>query len=140
MTQALEAAKRARDRGANVQWARAALKEARAMFMAGDYARASAAADSMIAQLEAGPGTAPDTGSYSPGAMPGTGDRASAAGRLAEATETVKAAKAHGFNVQVAKTALKQAKRAFRMGDYAGTLQFAEQAIQLSGSTNRARA
>jgi len=51
MTEALEAAKRARDRGANVQDARRGLKEARAAFEAGNYASAIERADYILRLL-----------------------------------------------------------------------------------------
>lgn len=145
MTRALEAAKRARDRGVNVSWARPTLKEARTAFMAGNYALAMERADSILGQLEFGSGAAPPATipaeARQPSAVSASGltDLGAAAGRLAEATETVKRAKAHGFNIQAARAALKQAKRAFKARDYAGTVQFADQAIQLSGSTGRTR-
>src|SRR5213594_146733 len=58
MTKALEAAKQARDRGANVQAARRALKEARSAFEAGDYATAIERADSILGFLDPGAPTA----------------------------------------------------------------------------------
>lgn len=140
MTQALEAAKRARDRGANVYEARGALKAARIAFMKGDYAAAMERANYILGTLDSGTFDAAAAATSLPAATaPGRSDLAAAAGRLAEATDTVKVAKANGFNVQAAKVALKQAKRAFKAKDYAGTIQFADQAIQLSGSTGRTR-
>ncbi len=139
MTQALEAAKHARDRGANVQEARSVLKEARSAFERGDYARAMERADYLLAQFGFDAGAAPP-----PVNIPGppasvSTDIGVAAGRLAEATEAVKQAKVHGFNVQAAKSVLKQAKRAFKRRDFGTTLQLASQAIELSGSTGRVR-
>lgn len=137
MTQALEAAKRARDRGANVSEARVVLKEARSAFERGDYAGAMARADYLLARLAPGEGTPPSF-PVAPSA-PGAAGLGAAAGRLAEATEAVKQAKARGFNVQVAKASLKQAKKAYRAKDYDSTLRLASQAIELSGSTGRVR-
>jgi septation ring formation regulator EzrA len=138
MTQALEAAKRARDRGVNVSTARVALKEARSAFERGDYARAMELADYLLAQLGSGTENVPPS-MTTPPSPPGAADLGAAAGRLAEAAETVKQAKTRGFNVQVAKAALKQAKRAFKAKDYGATVQLASQAIELSGSTGRVR-
>src|SRR5207247_4705031 len=60
MTQALDAAKRARDRGADVQVARRGLKDARAAFEAGNYAVAMERADYIIRLLDpGGAGTPP---------------------------------------------------------------------------------
>lgn len=138
MTQALEAAKHARDRGANVQEARHMLKDARSAFERGDYARAMACADFLLAQF-AGDVVPPPVYVFSPPPPTPTTDLGTAAGRLAEAKEAVKQAKARGFNVQVAKAALRQAKRAFKSRDYGTAVQLASQAIQLSGSTGRVR-
>lgn len=140
MTQALEAAKRARDRGANVQEARSVLKEARSAFERGDFATAKARADFLLERL--GSPSAPSFGPaapQSPTGVPEVGDLGLAAGRLAEAAEAVKRAKARGFNVQVAKAALKQAKRALKARDYPSAVQLASQAIELSASTGRVR-
>src|SRR3989442_15087644 len=71
MTQALEAAKRARDRGSNVQAARRALKEARFAFEAGGYASCLERADPILGAPETGPPTAPS------GARPPAGNNAS---------------------------------------------------------------
>lgn len=139
MTRALEAAKRARDRGVNVRGERILLKEARSAFEHGDYATATARADSILAHLGMSSAEMPSV-TAPPPAGPATGViGVDAAGRLAEAAETVKRAKASGFNVEVAKAALKQAKKAFKAKDYATTVQLANQAIQLSGSTGRVR-
>lgn len=138
MTQALEAAKHARDRGANVQEARSVLKEARSAFERGDYARAMERADFLLAQLGSEAMPLPMISASSPPTHLTT-DLGTAAGRLAEATEAVKQAKAHGFNVQAAKASLKQAKRAFKVRDYGTAVQLASQAIELSGSTGRVR-
>ncbi len=138
MTKALEAAKRARDRGTNVQAARQLLKDARSAFERGDYSRAMERADFLLAQLGADTTPAPSytESMQSPMLTPGLGD---AAGRLAEAKEAVKQAKAHGFNVQAAKAVLKQAKRSYKSRDYGTALRLASQAIELSGSTGRVR-
>lgn len=139
MTQALEAAKRARDRGANVQEARHVLKDARSSFERGDYARAKERADFLLAQFASDVASAPASTMTPPPPPLAATDLGAAAGRLAEAAEAVRQAKAHGFNVQAAKAALRQAKRAFRSRDYGSTVQLASQAIQLSGSTGRVR-
>src|SRR2546429_9093017 len=55
MTLALEAAKRARDRGSNVQIARRALLEARTAFEAGNYGVATERADYVLGLFEYGP-------------------------------------------------------------------------------------
>jgi len=55
MTLALEAAKRARDRGSNVQIARRALLEARTAFEAGNYGVATERADYVLGLFESGP-------------------------------------------------------------------------------------
>ncbi len=139
MTRALEAAKQARDRGANVQEARHVLKDARSAFERGDYARAMERADFLLASFGS---DQPPARAFSAGPSPRTaldGDLGAAAGRLAEAKEAVKQAKAHGFNVQAAKTSLKQAKRAYKSREYGAAIQLASQAIELSGSTGRVR-
>lgn len=138
MTRALEAAKRARDRGANVSSARIALKEARSAFERGDYTRAMERADSLIAQFGSDAAAEPPPLATAP-SPPSSSGLAAAAGRLAEAKEAVKQAKTRGFNVQVAKAALKQAKRAFKQRDYGAAFQLASEAIELSGSTGRVR-
>ncbi|HYM40929.1 MAG TPA: hypothetical protein VEY12_12445 [Thermoplasmata archaeon] len=139
MTRALEAAKRARDGGANVSNARVALKDARSAFERGDYARALERADFLLAQLGPGDISAPPVPAVGSPLISAMTDHGTAAVRLAEATEAVRTAKARGFNIQVAKVALKQAKRAFKAKDYAAAVQLASQAIELSGSTGRDR-
>ncbi len=140
MTRALEAAKRARDRGLDVHEARRLLKESRSAFERGDYATAMDRADHILRMLEPGSelSTAPAIRSAAPIAPTPT-DLGAAAGRLAEATEAMRQAKAHGFDVHAAKAALKLAKRAFKSRDYARTLELAGQAIDLSGVAGRVR-
>ncbi len=133
MTQALEAAKRARDRGANVQVARGVLKEARSAFMSGNYVEAMRLADYLVRLFEGG--TVP--AAPSPTASPSV-DPFAAAGRLAQAEEAVRQARARGFNVAAAKAALKEAKRASKARDYAATIAFADQALELCGFSPRA--
>jgi phage-related protein len=133
MTQALEAAKRARDHGMNVQEARQALKQARSAFERGDYVAAMERADYILGRFAPGSVAVPAV------STPSSTSKENATSRLAQAAETVRQAKAHGFNVQVAKAALKQAKRALRAGDLQGAVDFADQAVQLSGSTGRVR-
>ncbi len=135
---ALEAAKRARDRGVDVHWAREELKASRVAFMRGDFPGAMAAADSILARLGEGSGGPPGAAAHPPPAPPESADRGVAAGRIAQAKEVVRTARTHGFNVRVAKSALQEAKRAFRTGQYTRAVQFADQAIALSGSTGRA--
>lgn len=142
MTQALEAAKQARDRGANVLWARTALKEARSAFEQGNYASAMERADFILAQFGFGPEQPAAVGVPPAGPAQGFGGPAStdlgaAAGRLAEATESVKRAKARGFNVRVARAALKEAKRAYKARNYGKAIEYANQAIQSCGSSAR---
>ncbi len=134
MTRALEAAKLARDRGVNLQDARQALKQARYAFERGDYAAAMERADYVLGLFGTEPVDAP--AAVSPPVGKSADD---ASGRLAQATKIVRQAKAHRFNVQVAKAALKQAKKALKAGDLQGAVNFADQAIQLSGSTGRVR-
>jgi hypothetical protein len=140
MTKALEAAKQARDRGANVQAVRRSLKEARSAFEAGDYSTAIERADSILGLLEPGPPTAsPVAGLPSMSGASADLDRETAARRLAGAEERVKEAKARGLNVQIAKAALKQAKKALKAGDLRGAVEYASQAEQLSWSSGPAR-
>lgn len=137
MTKALEAAKRARDRGVDVHEARQLLKDSRSAFERGDYARAMERADFLLAQLGGDRASEP-----SPMVNPhpaSTRDLGTAAGRLAEAKEAVKQAKAHGFNVQAAKATLKEAKRAYRARDYETAVQLASRVIELSGAMGRLR-
>ncbi len=142
MTQALEAAKQARDRGMNVLSARTALQEARSAFEQGNYAYAMERSDFILAQFGIGPGQSPAIvvppgGSAQGPTGPLPTDLGAAAGRLGEATESVRQAKAHGFNVRVAKAALKEAKRAFKARNYGKTIEYANQAIQSCGSSAR---
>ncbi len=145
MTQALEAAKRARDRGTNVSWARTALKEARSAFEAGNYGLAMERANFILGRLgpglDAPPALAipPPPPTSRPISVPTLGDLGAAAGRLAEAKEVVKQAKARGFNVQAAKAALKRAKRSLKVRDYWTTVESANEAIVLSGSAGLRR-
>ena len=134
MTQALEAAKRARDRGIDVHVARSALREAQSAFMRGDYGTAMERADYIFRLVSSEPVGTPLTGTPPPASSAEV-----AAARVAQAAESVRMAKAHGFNVHMAKDALKRAKRAMKSGDYPGALALADQAVQLSGSTGRVR-
>ncbi len=137
MTQALEAAKHARDRDDNVSWARTELKEARSAFEAGDYTSAMERADLILGRL--GPGAQSPGAAVISAMAPEIADLGAAAGRIAVATESVKQAKAHGFNVHAAKAVLKEAKKAFKAKDYPRTVTLANEAVQLGGSTSRAR-
>ena len=140
MTEALEAAKRARDRGANVQDARRALKEARAAFEAGNYASAIERADYILRLLGSSPARAtPAMRETSAVIRPDITDVESARGWIRQATESVQEAKERGLNVDVAKAALTQAKKAFKAGDYRAAVQFADQAVQLCASATLAR-
>ncbi len=140
MTRALEAAKRARDRGSNVQAARRALKEARFAFEAGDYASAIERADSILGLLETGAPTASSVARLPViNSASSNLDRETAARRLAGAEERVKEAKARGLNVQIAKAALKEAKKALKAGDFRSAVDYASQAEQLSWSSGPIR-
>ena len=140
MTEALEAAKHARDSGANVQDARRALKEARAAFEAGNYASAIERADYILRLLGSSPARAtPAMRETSAVIRPDITDVESARGWIRQATESVQEAKERGLNVDVAKAALTQAKKAFKAGDYRAAVQFADQAVQLCASATLAR-
>ncbi len=146
MSRALEAAKHARDRGADVREARVALREARAAFEAGNYAAAAARADDILRRLEPAAAPAPTTPTMPtwserpavPDAI-GPGDVASARSWLVQAEGSVREAKGRGLNVNVAKAALSQAKRALKHGDYRAAIAFANQAVQLCALAEPAR-
>src|SRR5207253_10765206 len=90
MTEALEAAKRARDSGANVQDARRALKEARAAFEAGNYASAIERADYILRLLLSCPAHAtPAMSETSAVIRPDITDVESARGWIRQVTESV---------------------------------------------------
>jgi len=59
MTRALEAAKEARDRGADVRADRETLKRARAAFEAGDYAQAKTYAEELLRHYAGRPPSGP---------------------------------------------------------------------------------
>ena len=126
----------------NVQQARRLLREARIAFERGDYATATRRAYEVLGLFPAGPAMPTvRTAASSPIAAspPAAADRNRASVRLAAAIQTVERARARGLNVQVAKAALKQARKALRAGDYLGTVEYAGQAEQLCWSTGRAR-
>jgi len=133
MTLALEAAKRARDRGSNVQIARRALLEARTAFEAGNYGVATERADYVLGLFESGPAhPAMPANATSTGGPPESTDAESARIWIRQATGSIQEAKARGLNVHVAKAALKAA-------DYQAAVRFANQAVQLCASAGLAR-
>ena len=140
MTQALDAAKRARDRGVDVQVARRGLKDARAAFEAGNYAVAIERADYIIRLLDpGGAGTPPPMSGTSAVMLPETSNVESARTWIRQATGSLQEAKARGLNVHVAKAALTQAKKAFKAADYRAAVEFANQVVQLCASATLAR-
>ena len=140
MTQALEAAKRARDRGVNVREARQALKQARAAFEAGNYAAAMERANYILEMFRTPPASAlPVAGPTPTQPTVGVADAGSARRWLVQATGSVREAKERGLNVHVAKAALAQAKKALRAGDYRGAIDFSNQALQLCAAATPAR-
>src|SRR5207247_8878231 len=107
---ALDAAKRARGRGADVQVARRGLKDARAAFEAGNYAVAIERADYIIRLLDpGGAGTPPPMSGTSAVMLPETSNVESARTWIRQATGSLHEAKARGLNVHVAKAALTRA-------------------------------
>ncbi len=140
MTLALEAAKRARDRGSNVQIARRALLEARTAFEAGNYGVATERADYVLGLFESGPAhPAMPANATSTGGPPESTDAESARIWIRQATGSIQEAKARGLNVHVAKAALTQAKKALKAADYQAAVRFANQAVQLCASAGLAR-
>ncbi len=140
MTQALEAAKRARDRGANVQEARRALKQARAAFEAGNYPAAMERANYILGRFgsPAAGMPAPVSAIPTPGAAE-IADAESARGWLTQARTAVREAKERGLNVHVAKAALVQAKKALRARDYRTCIEFSSEAVRLCVAATPAR-
>ena len=99
---ALEAAKRARDRGSNVQIARRALLEARTAFEAGNYGVATERADYVLGLFESGPAhPAMPANATSTGGPPESTDAESARIWIRQATGSIQEAKARGLNVHV---------------------------------------
>jgi len=126
MTAALEAAKKARDSGHNVQQARAMLKAARSAFEAGDYATALRVADQILE-------TCRDQSVREAGGPP----RAAVLKRMSDALHATKKRKRRGFNVEQSNELLRQARAAFESGDYRTAMGLADQVLQLSSPDSR---
>jgi len=120
MVAALEAAKKARDSGHNVQQVRGMLKAARSAFEAGDYTTAARFADQVLE-------TCGDQSVRAAGGPP----RAVVLERISEALRATKKRKRRGFNVEQSQQLLRQARVAFESGDYRTAMDLADQALQL---------
>jgi len=121
MVAALEAAKKARDSGHNVQQVRGMLKAARSAFEKGDYATAARSADQVLEVCR-------DKSVRAAGGPP----RAVVLERMSDALRATKKRKRRGFNVEQSNELVKQARAAFESGDYRTAMDLADQALQLS--------
>jgi len=126
MVVALEAAKKARDSGHNVQQVRGMLKAARSAFEKGDYETAARFADQVLE-------TCRDQSVRAARGPP----RAVVLERMSDALRATKKRKRRGFNVEQSNELLKQARAAFESGDYRTAMDLADQALQLSTPDSR---
>jgi len=126
MVVALEAAKKARDSGHNVQQVRGMLKAARSAFEKGDYETAARFADQVLE-------TCRDQSVRAAGGPP----RAVVLERMSDALRATKKRKRRGFDVEQSNELLKQARAAFESGDYRTAMDLADQALQLSTPDSR---
>jgi len=126
MTEALEAAKRARDSGFDVRELRRLLKESRAAFESGNYQDAARIADRIL-EISAQMATRRSGGPA----------RDALVARMKEARRATRKAKRGRFDVQQPEEALRQARAAYAAGDYKAAMEFADQAVQLTGSSSR---
>jgi len=126
MVAALEAAKKARDSGHNVQQVRGMLKAARSAFEAGDYTTAARFANQVL-------DTCADQSARAAGGPP----RAVVLERMSDALRATKKRKRRGFNVEQSQELLRQARAAFESGDYQMAMDLADQALQLCSPDSR---
>jgi len=122
MTQALEAAKKARDSGVDVHQGREFLKRSRAAFEAGNYPLAKQLADQVL-----------EIYGKTAAVVPAGAGRSEVLARMAEALDAVKRTKRLGVDVRRAREVLKQARSAYKAGNYGTALELANETLTLCG-------